>query len=284
MHTLSTTTSKIHQPKNWALVTGGSSGIGMECVKQLVIEKNYKVIFTYCSNNQSAENLCRDLSTINQNRIVKCYKLDLNRTESILNFVNQLKQEKYVFDTIIHSAGVGTATIQKQLNINQGSDYNAISIAFIKINVLGALTLQNLLTPLLNVDDFGSGILFVGSVGGGDRPFLEFSPEDSSSKAYLDFLVKDLAMRNLRTNIHVVRLNPGATDTCMLQESVLNKMSSGKRIKFIEGLPKKRLFSASIVARAILHHVDPNIAALYHGASITASGGLILDYAGFKYD
>ena len=56
-------------------------------------------------------------------------------------------------------------------------------------------------------------------------------------------------------------------------------MNEIERQAFEDHLPKKGVFSPSLVAKAITHHAHPEIARLYHGGKIQASGGLQLFYS-----
>ena len=200
-----------------ALVVGGTGGLGRECVKKL-IESKVDVVFTYFKNQKYAQQLTDEMQEKFHDCKLNYNQLDLSDETNILNFVSWIKEGNLQFNMVIYCSGVGKETIKEQ-----ASSVSEYEYLFLKINALGPLKLQKELEPLLVKEMPGTGIIFVGSVGGGDRPFSECLPEEEGSKAYLDFRVTYYAMQNLRTSFHVVRFNPGAMDTNMFQKKHLKQ-------------------------------------------------------------
>ncbi|OYU92650.1 MAG: oxidoreductase, partial [Bacteroidetes bacterium B1(2017)] len=90
--------------KEYILITGASSGIGLEMAKQLAA-KNYNLILV-ARNEEKLSQLQNDLKS--QYSIEVEYLLyDLSEQNSALELYNQVKENKYLVNGLINNAGFG---------------------------------------------------------------------------------------------------------------------------------------------------------------------------------
>ena len=95
-----------------ALVTGGTSGIGKEIVKEL-IEKGCKVITCYSSNKDNAKKLEEEINNPNL-LIVKC---DISKEEEVISMMNIIKDRFGYLDYLINNAGTFIDNLIKDFDI-----------------------------------------------------------------------------------------------------------------------------------------------------------------------
>src|SRR5689334_10906373 len=93
---------KDRSSRGWAIVTGGNRGLGFETCKQLG-RKGISVILTArneAQGREAAERLKRE------GMIAEFRPLDVSRSESIDQFVRQIKSEGKAIDILVNNAGV----------------------------------------------------------------------------------------------------------------------------------------------------------------------------------
>lgn len=108
-----------------ALVTGGTSGIGREIVKEL-IEKGCKVITCYSSNEENAKILVEEINN-NNLLVIKC---DVSQEKEVINMMNIIKEKFGNIDYLVNNAGTFIDNPIKDFDIN---DFKKV----IDINLLG---------------------------------------------------------------------------------------------------------------------------------------------------
>jgi NAD(P)-dependent dehydrogenase (short-subunit alcohol dehydrogenase family) len=251
-------------PRN-IFVTGGMGGIGRACVKKFV-EQGDRVTFTYAEgklNHDEAESFAKSLGSE-----VFSLPIDMGKTDSIKNSLNQsLKQMKSI-DTLVNAAAVGSATVN-----SYAQDKDSQDLEMMKINALGALTISESFIELMKDSKITKKLINFSSVGGGFQAFPHFRLSDGMSKAAVSFLTKQLAAENVHTNVDVFAIAPGATNTAMFQASTLNALSESEKKEFLSQLPKSRLIEPEEIADLVIFLSAENSTYL-HGAVIDASMGL----------
>ena len=145
----------------------------------------------------------------------------------------------------------------------------------ININADGTLKMCQKYIEVMNKNNHKNSlkIINLSSVGGGISIFHSFRLSDGMSKAAIAFLTKQLAAETTDKNIDVFAICPGATNTKMFQESMLNKMSDAELKNFKSTLPKQRLIEPVEIAQIILFLASDYSTPL-HGAILDASMGL----------
>lgn len=124
-----------------AIVTGGTSGIGLAIVKMLA-SKGYRVLATYSSNDMEEE-------IVN----VETCRADQSDKESMRAFVAWVKQTAERVDCIVLNAGI---TLRKGLTDFSDEEWERV----VQVNVNAPTFLLRDLYPII---PHGSRIIFIGS-------------------------------------------------------------------------------------------------------------------------
>lgn len=205
------------------LITGGSSGIGLEFVKQLN-QLGANLIIT----GRNVEKLAEVKANYPN---VKTIVNDISQKKDILDLYQKIIQEHAAIDMIINNAGImhKFSLQQEDLTIDE-------LVSEIEVNLNGIIKLNHLLIPHLKnqkeaaIVNISSGLAFV--------PFLA-SPIYSVAKAGLHVYSKLLRLELQQTSVKVFEIAPPTTDTNLID-------------KFKE--PKKKLSmmsTASLVTQSL---------------------------------
>jgi short-subunit dehydrogenase len=95
----------MREDNNYAIVTGGSSGLGFELSKFLVI--NGKNVIVIGRNKEKLEKAQSKLSEINSNSIVMGYSLDISDESEVDEFFGDLRDKKIKANYLYNNAGKG---------------------------------------------------------------------------------------------------------------------------------------------------------------------------------
>ena len=121
-----------------ALVTGGTSGIGKEIVKEL-LEKECKVITCYHSNEEVAEETKEELNNDNL-LIIKC---DVSNEEDVISMFNFLISKFGNLDYLVNNAGTFIDNYIKDFKID---DFKKV----LDINLIGKVICTKYAYQLMN--------------------------------------------------------------------------------------------------------------------------------------
>lgn len=121
-----------------ALVTGGTSGIGKEIVKEL-IEKECKVATCYSSNKENAKILKEEINSDN----LFIFKCDVSDENQVINMMNEIKLKLGNVDYLVNNAGTFIDNLIKNFNIN---DFKNV----LDINLLGKVICTKQIYPIMN--------------------------------------------------------------------------------------------------------------------------------------
>ncbi len=214
------------------LITGSSRGIGFEFVKQYAA-RDWLVIAT-CRNPDSAEALHK-LAAGNNNIVVE--RLDLLDHAGIDTLAEKYAQQP--IDVLLNNAGLMRGPERGQM---VGSiDYEAFD-EFYRINAMGPLKVSEAFYP--NIKQGKMKIMAALTTGKGRRgiPVPGFSLY-KTSKAALDAIQTEIALRWKRQGVKVVTLlpgrvythgeagDPGATGVVAIENSVAGMLSVMDQLK-----------------------------------------------------
>ena len=121
-----------------ALVTGGTSGIGKEIVKEL-LEKECRVITCYHSNEEVAEETKEELNNDNL-LIIKC---DVSNEEDVISMFNIIKSKFGNLDYLVNNAGTFIDNYIKDFKID---DFKKV----LDINLIGKVICTKYAYQLMN--------------------------------------------------------------------------------------------------------------------------------------
>jgi NAD(P)-dependent dehydrogenase (short-subunit alcohol dehydrogenase family) len=238
-----------------AVVTGGSSGIGLATAQRFVAEGAYVFIV-----GRRQTELDKAKALIGKN--VTTVQGDVANLNDLDRLYATIKKEKGVLHVVVASAGItelatpSTATPEhydKVFNTNARGTFFTIQKA----------------VPLMTT---GGSIVTVGSVAykKGLPPMTVYS----STKAAIRYSVKGWAAELIGKGIRVNNFSPGVTDTPMLDsQHGTQEESDAMRAMYIKMTPMGRLGRAEEMAASIFFLASDE-SSFTTGIDLAADGGL----------
>ena len=204
--------------KKVALVTGGGTGIGTACVRELAA-KGFRVGIHYRSSGAAAAEL---LAAIGDGFLLRADLADIDQVEAM---VAQLKQGADRLDCLVNNAGVSFDCDIQRMRIEQFDQQRAVlrGAWYLTKRVLRQFMLRADSGRIINISSV------VGHTGnGGQIPY-------TMEKAALDALTKSLAQELRGRNILVNSVAPGFIATEMtaalpaeVQAGILSRIPLGR--------------------------------------------------------
>lgn len=237
-----------------AVVTGGSTGIGLAIVKEF-LQQGAKVAIA----SRTAHDLGDLPERLRLNPIAVA--ADVSKSDDLTRLFDKTAESFGKIDVVVANAGVSKFAPLEQVTED---DFRWI----FDINVKGMFfTVQNAL-PHLNS---GASIILTTSLGGhvGAPGAAMYYASKAAGRSLARSLAAELVGRNIRVNA----LSPGATDTSMFDRLGV----SGDRLKALkastaEQIPMKRLGRPEELAKAALFLASDDSSYLL-GAEIMVDGG-----------
>lgn len=219
--------------KKAIVVTGATSGIGFECVRQfLTIDNLY--IFALGRNIDSLKPLECDRLIIKQ--------IDVLNANDISLLIENISTE-YVIDGLINGAGV--AYSGDFLDIDHEKNEQMITV-----NTIGLTNMIEAILPIMRANKKGT-ILNLSSLA--DRYPRPNTTVYAATKAYVKSISDSLRVQNAKFNIRVVNISPALVDTPMLTKlrgdiDTINVSDFVNIIKFIYMQPDNICIRDIVVA------------------------------------
>ncbi|KAJ8030459.1 Retinol dehydrogenase 8 [Holothuria leucospilota] len=183
------------------VITGCSSGIGLDTAVMLAKEKGFKIIATM-RNLKKKDPLEKAAGeTLNKSLFIK--ELDISVEDSIVKFVKNTLQEEGRIDVLINNAAMGQAGTFESVSMEQMQK-------LFQTNVFGTARMTQEVLPDMKKRKSGQ-IIFISSIGG-IKPF-PFADFYVSSKFAVEGLVGNLAPVLRHFNISVTSVQPGPVKT-----------------------------------------------------------------------
>jgi uncharacterized oxidoreductase len=197
--------------KRTVLITGGSSGIGLELAKQL-LERDNVVIIT------GRDQAKLDAATRALPR-VHTFRSDVSDPEAIAALHDRVIARFPALDTLINNAG-----IMRNLSLHQTRDLNDITRE-IEVNLGGPIRMVQQFLPHLKTR---SGALIVNVSSG--LAFVPFpiSPVYSATKAAIHSFTQSLRVQLAGTGVTAVELVPPAVETPLFRAEFAAEMKGQK--------------------------------------------------------
>ena len=239
----------------YALVTGGSRGIGRETCIKIAEELGYAVLINYQSNQAAAEDTLKAIT--DKGGKAELLQFDVNNAEGVNSKLNEWKDANpdALIEVIVNNAGITRDGLmmwmeeedwQKVLNTTLNGFYNVT---------------RNLIQDLLK-NRYGR-IINVASVSG-----MKGTPGQvnySAAKAGLIGATKALAQEIAKRNITVNAVAPGFIETDMTQDLDQSQLKNL--------VPLNRFGKAEEVADLICFLASPK-ASYITGETININGGI----------
>ncbi|MBX2842032.1 MAG: SDR family NAD(P)-dependent oxidoreductase [Flammeovirgaceae bacterium] len=188
--------------ENTILITGGSSGIGLEMAKEF-LKRNNKVIIT----GRNAEKLQKVKDELDG---IITIKSDVSNLEDIKKLYQQVEKEFPELNILINNAG-----IMCSINLQDHKLSDDDLTKELDINVKGTIWMNDAFLPLLKGKKNAATVTV--SSGLAFMP-LPISPVYCASKAALHSYTLSLRAQLKNTTTKVFELAPPATDTELLSQ------------------------------------------------------------------
>jgi 3-oxoacyl-[acyl-carrier protein] reductase len=233
-----------------ALITGGDKGIGKGIV-QVLAEEGYKVIFTYKSNENGAQELAAAYANVHA---VKC---DFADNESIQNAIDEISKLALGIDVLVNNVGIDMDSVFVKMDF---ATWNEV----IQVNLVQVYHFIHAFAPGMIAGKWGR-ILNVSSIGAFQGSFGKANY--AASKAGILGLTKALALEFAAKGVTVNAICPGAFDTSMF-ERIPQKYREDIEAK----IPMKRLGNPQEMGQ-LVKFLASDDAAYITGQTIHINGG-----------
>ena len=240
------------------LVTGGSRGIGAECVR-LFSQSGCDVAFTYRKEFEAAKKLSEKYD---KKVKVKSYKTNLSDESDIFKTVENVLLDFKKIDILVNNAGIWNEGRIEELSLK---DWRQM----LEINLTGTFLFTQLVIPGMKENNFGR-IINLSSTAG-QRGEAEHS-HYAATKGGINAFTKSLASELGPFGITVNAVAPGWVDTEM-NGGVFNDENFLESEK--EKIPLRKIASAGDIAGPILF-LASDLANHITGEILNVNGGSVL--------
>ena len=233
-------------------ITGGSRGIGAECVK-IFSENGYRVAFSYLRSEENAIALSKKYDAL-------CFKADVSVSSEITDAITEASAKLGKIDVLINNAGIAESALFTDVTDEMWK-------RMLDTNLSGAFYASRAVLPNMISKKRGV-ILNVSSMWGQVGASCEV--HYSAAKAGLIGMTKALAKEVGPSGIRVNCVSPGVIDTDM------NANLSDSDIEALKNeTPLERIGNATDIAEALLFLASDK-ASFITGQDIGVNGGLII--------
>ncbi|HEX4121087.1 MAG TPA: SDR family oxidoreductase [Verrucomicrobiae bacterium] len=238
-----------------AVITGGSSGIGLATAKLFVQEGAY----VFITGRRLAE-LDKAKAEIGKN--VTAVQGDVAELSDLDNLYAAVKSEKGALDIVVANAAVGKMAVTKDVTPEHyDKTFN--------VNARGSFfTVQKALPLLRN----GGSIVVVSSVANvkGIPSYVIYCATKAALRSFVRSWAADFKDRGIRVNT----LSPGPIDTPILEGNEMSKeQADAVRASFVQMVPLGRLGRPEEMARTILFLASDD-SSFITGIDLAADGGM----------
>lgn len=238
-----------------ALVTGGTSGIGKEIVKELLQEGCF-VFVNYGHNEKQMFDTEKELKEISDN--FKFVKADVSRELEVREIMSVINNDYGHLDYLVNNAGTNIDAFIEDADM---VDYKKV----IDVNFIGKVLVTKYAIPLLRKANNASIVNISSRLG--SVPCIEASAYCAAAAAIINFTSassKELAKYNIRVN----SVSPSLTITPLAlagwtEEEIEEQKNSN---------PLKRLANTEDIANSVLFLLSDK-ASYINGQNINVNGG-----------
>lgn len=211
------------------LITGASSGIGMECAMQLNLDDYHLILVG--RNRQRLSDLCGSLSS------AEYHVCDVSKYEEVKGLSEQLSAKGIEIDVLINNAGIGYFNPLNSASIDEWQEMIHTNITGVA-NVIHAF-LHSLLKQYGHVINLGSLASHQVFPNSGIYCATKHAVLAISESLRIEFPGK----------LRVTTISPGSVDTPFIMQTKSEEMLKQYKDYFASGLP------ASLVAEQIVHAI-----------------------------
>jgi uncharacterized protein len=189
-----------HSTKQFAVVTGASSGIGFELAKQFA-QNNFDLLIV--SAGERIDAAATEIDKLGTGVKVKAVQADLATHEGVHSLLSAIQSHGRAIDAIAINAGVGVSGPFAETDLSE-------ELKMVALNVASTVHLAKYVVK--DMVSRGSGrILFTASIAG-TMP-TPYETVYGATKAFVRSLSQGLREELKETGVSVTALMPGATET-----------------------------------------------------------------------
>ena len=246
----------------WALITGGSRGIGRAICLELAKE-GANIIVNYASNKNAADGTVKEIEKLG----VKAYKLgaDVSIRDQVQNMVDEIMKNNPI-DILVSNAGI--VEFQPFLDITPES-WDRIY----KTNLLGAFNVCQIVTREMVKRKKGGKVVIISSINQ-DVPNLQQGVY-SITKSGLKMLAKVMALELCNYNITVNTIASGAVPTDINKQQIIDFPGCQERYSSVT--PLSRWGKPEEIAYAAVFLSTSPDSDYITGSSIYVEGGIMIN-------
>lgn len=234
-----------------ALITGGSSGIGLATAKRFVGEGAY----VFITGRREAE-LAAAVASIGNN--IKALKGDVSNLEDLDRIVAQIHEAKGRLDIVFANAGIAQYAALGEIT-------EAFYDSIFNINVKGMVFTVQKALPLM---PDGAAIILTSSIVG-SKGLGANTATKAAARSFARTWTTDLRPRRIRVNA----ISPGSIDTPGLNGLLASSPAGAQRRKMIETVtPLGRLGAPDEIAAAAVFLASDD-ASYITGIELFVDGG-----------
>ncbi len=241
-----------------ALVTGGTSGIGREIVKQLLKEECF-VFVNYGHSEELMYEAKKEFKEISER--FKCLKADVSNEYEVLEMFNKIKEKFGNLDYVINNAGTNIDSFIEDLDID---GFRKI----LNVNLVGKVIVTKFAVPLLKKSKYPCIINIASRLG--TKPCVEASAYCASEAGVINF-TKASALEFAKYNIRVNTVSPGLTNTPLAMMGWTEKEIEEQK----NNNPLGRIGEVNDIANVVLFLLSEK-ASYINGENINVNGGSLL--------
>lgn len=238
-----------------AVITGGSSGIGLATARRFVKEGAY----VYIVGRRQAE-LDRAREQIGGN--VSTIQGDVRKLEDLDRLYARVQSEKGKIDILVANSGV--VEPQKFAETTESNFDNTFGV-----NVRGLLFTVQKALPIIRD---GGAVVVISSIAAfkGIAGYTTYSASKASVRSFVRTWTVELKERGIRVNA----ISPGPIDTPIMESQATSTKGSDEiRASFAAAVPLSRLGRPEELASAILFLASDE-SSYVAGADLVVDGGL----------
>lgn len=239
----------------YALVTGGSRGIGKAIAKTLA-QDGFHILLTYVSRPELAKETVKEIEEANGK--AEAFELNVADEQAVVEFFTKHIRKLPSFDVLINNAGIvkdGFLIRAKE------ADFDAV----LAVSLRGAFICSREAAKIMGKQRSGKIVNIssvVGQMGNATQTIY------SAAKAGLLGLTKSCAKELAARNINVNAVAPGFIETDMTAN-----LSEDLRAKYTNEIPLGRMGSVQDVANAVSFLASEK-ASYITGQILAVNGGL----------
>lgn len=237
-----------------ALVTGGTSGIGKEIAKQLLLN-GAKVIINYAHNEENYEKTKKEFEEYKEK--VLFIKADISNEDEVIKMFKQIDK----LDYLINNAGTNIDSYIESFNID---DFKKV----LNVNLIGKVICTKYAIPLLKNSQTPSIVNIASRLG--TKPCVESSAYCSAEAGIINF-TQASALELSKYGIRVNTVSPSLTITPLSLYGWTEKEIAEQK----ENNPMKRLGETIDIANVVLFLLSDK-ASYINGENINVNGGSLL--------